>query len=157
MPANRTPSGKRVKQLSIGTPKQAITAGETFTLPAWGVVLAPDDIRIIGFDLVLISDGWPDAPALGEQDCSCLIGRVASNSLVDNFGMTRTHVSIFACTVGDDEVIGNKVGEKTVMFPEGYGIDVDENEGIYLNAYLAQRGLVELDMFANAMVYYVER
>lgn len=147
---------KKIKTFSVATAKQEILPGEEHRLPGWGLTLMTDDIWIVGWQLTIVADGWPDAPVVGELDCTALLGRVASIDGKDNFGMARVHVSLFALTVGDDEALGPKIDTTSIVLPAGTGIMMEEGEPVYISAYLAMRGMMALDLFAYATLYYVE-
>ena len=52
---------------------------------------------------------------------------------------------------------GDLVKNLVMMFPEGYGINVDEGEFVNLLCDFAVVGTITISMYGTAIVYYVER
>lgn len=153
----RTAEGKRIrfKWLQIERSIAAGIAGEWTGLD-WRV---PDDIRIQGVFLHL-RIGLPDAPDVEEGlvDASASFGQGTYTDGNNALIWTSARM-INVVEVAYESMLNDATRERTLMFPEGYGIDVDEGEVWTLWHYLRQTILSagNATVTVVAQIYYVER
>lgn len=120
-----------------------------------------DDIRIIGFTLTL-KIGLPDTPNVeeGVLDALASLSRASYTETDAILGQCQARLANIVEAAYEsiwDTRVMNQV--QNIMFPEGYGIDIDEGETLTLWAYGRQNilssgnGTVEV----GVIIYYVER
>lgn len=115
-----------------------------------------DDVTIIGAQLYvenLVNDAHSNAD--GSYNYSAELTRQGSRnmpgSLLRNDGNKTWNAVI---VVGGSD---NRKGE-LLMFPAGYGVEVDEGESINLLGFMIYVGAGgNMGFYANATLYYVER
>jgi len=149
----RTPVGKRIKTAIIPTSTITLTATLEWH-DALNSVVFQEDITIIGAELqveCMVVDAALNADGLynviGE------LSRIAKNRADGRFLTEQLmHGWTAAINVGGE---ARKCAR--VMFPPGYGIDVDDGEAVYMNCMFQSVGAVELSAYFDATIYYVER
>jgi hypothetical protein len=151
----RLPEGKRVRTIDMGYAAVLVTS--TVVLDGVGVShVFQDDVTIIGYQLAhewLVDD--TDSNTDGSINSILELSRQGQRSQPGLMGRIHQH-SVWNAAI----VIGNGDLRKQqlYMFPEGYGIEVDEGEGInllYFLEYIGGGGPVST--YGNAIIYYVER
>ncbi len=119
-----------------------------------------DEIRLIGFRLVL-RISYPDAPAFqaGLVDAGAHLtvgGNTGTPQTIGNVSGRSHYIAnaTYSLMITDDACL-----VQDVMFPEGYGIDFDEND--ILNVHLSGRQTILLTgtvmLNAQIILYMVER
>lgn len=158
MPRPDTPVGRQVKRKYLS---------QTYIL-AWDAVpynfypaltwYVPDDIRIIGASINISatpSGTFQD----GEIHTHAELSTAGDRGLDGNFAELEVNCQLETEAFGLAWV-GNECPDMIVMFPEGYGIDVDEGEYIYLHMGCFCSMLDSVGTHTHAaycIIYYVER
>lgn len=155
-----TVKSKRIKTKLMTKGQSIAAAGDEQYLGADSWVVQ-EDITIIGLGLrVSVQDGafgWDSGrvSALGE------ISRVAKMFADGVLMGFCKHVICREATVGANStqtVLGGQPTEvQFIMFPEGYGVDMDDGEVLYLNTDLHNDMANAHHTSINGIVYYVER
>jgi len=119
--------------------------------------LVDEDIRIIGVDLD--TEFLESATALEESMFS--VNNQLCRGGKENEGIVAQNNLIFFFMVetAGAGMCGDVRKQNHIMFPEGYGIDIDEGEYLNIHAYgeCSAIGSMTPAIFATALVYYVER
>jgi len=142
----RTPQGKRVKMKTYMNHHPTDGTAEDGVLE-WQV---PDDIRIIGSHLV--------------AECSTLgAARLAELSTKGTWGTAvvtanieeETDAKILNYALHNNYVAAesSQCIHSIVMFPEGYGVDVDEGDYVYVHQF----GTAAATGMTRVTIFYVER
>lgn len=123
---------------------------------------APDDLRIVGFHLSIrptVKDAVSIVPD-GMFDCHAVLTRGAVTSMTARLGMVQGRLHAAASdSASSVVVISGSHMTLDKMYPEGYGIDLDEGDPLSLishgrqNLQAASVGIVT----ARAQILYVER
>ncbi len=115
--------------------------------------LIQDDITIIGAECISsaeLSDTSLNTD--GFISTSCELSRVGIHSkdgtILKAHTLARWHGIFWA---------GEMMHTETLMFPEGYGIDIDDGEYIYLIGTNQNQTDDVCNAYMNCIVYYVER
>jgi len=159
----RTPVAKRIKN-HIMVHHVAVPSGTTIIqYNAFATWTLQEDITVIG--------------------CRCQAQTMfeATPALTEGTAMTAMEFSRNGAWGGDGQILalhahiqywteiviaaqlggcfGDLCREMTLMFPEGYGVDVDDGEHLYLNLMAINTILAsgQFDSEAVASIYYVER
>lgn len=147
----RTPDSRRIRTLWLQA-TQNVLAADTFD-NAGDSYTFQDDIRVIGCQvsaISIISDAQMNAD-----------GRTHVYTEVSKHGTQGQSGSILKtdCMGGWTGVfsIGDNCKRESIMFPEGYGIDFDDGETIYMHGFLESIGAVDGSGLCEAIIYYVER
>lgn len=152
--AVRTATGKLIKTGYLSANGTCTSAeGSKDVL---GSLVFQDDIRIIGFEIT----------------SSILY----SGAITESEGMYRVSAGLTRVQGGGDQVVlatakcaighltaqghcGQYHAQEVVMFPDGYGLDIDNTEGIYCYASLVNTGFASdaIEGSCEVRLYYVER
>lgn len=119
-----------------------------------------EDVTVVGVHLrstlLDAGTGWDS----GRFSCGCELSRTAVYSSPGVIASFCNHLICREATVGinaNQTMVGKPEERETVMFPEGYGIDMNEDAVLYL----LETGKNEManphDYSISAIVYYVER
>lgn len=158
MTAKSTPDGKKVKTHFMSWSLTG-TAGLADTLDGADEYIFQDDVRVIGCQV----RAW-NVP-LAELDS----GRIEAKAEVSRIGKWFSDGRILEAVsyqegrsvtvaAGSTETLQGPYTEaKEIMFPEGYGIDFNEGDAIYLNAYWFNSMANDHVFEAQATIYFVER
>lgn len=148
----RTPEGRRVKSVVLGGLQDLATGIELDEVAMSYQFL--DDVRIIGLEISCVAE--PDDAAsnsdgrlhlYAEVSRSSLRGRPGSLGIAYTFAVWNALIAM-----------GSFTEHLVAMFPEGYGIDIDEGEHVNLLAYAHYTGGAgPIKVYENAVLYYVER
>lgn len=158
----RTPITKRVKSLLISRTFD-IASGGSEDKNAIAAVLIQDDITVIGC-YVEARIRWQASPAFdeGQAYVRCEFSRVGVMTNDGAFLAADARCVYGTELVGATNVaitIGNLKDTQTMFFPEGYGVDIDDGEYLYMN----MAGINEIisagsiTVFGEITVFYVER
>lgn len=154
-----TVEAKKIKTawLSFGA---AALAGEGETVNAADIWLPLDKVTIIGVlgrvSVTDDADGWDSGNVSVKLDVSRVAQYGADGSLLE----VAANVICREATVGinaNQTVIGDPQEHTLLMFPEGYGIDIDDNVPIYINIDWVNRMANNHRVSVAALIYYVER
>lgn len=153
-----TPRGKQVRTMyqKVGA---TIGAGLSESHPAADFFFIQDDITVIGVTLNV------ELNPLAELDSGILeiiadVSRAASMSMPGAIVELQSYIAGRSVTVGigtSEVCIGDPISEIHVMFPPGYGIDMNDGEYLYLNYFIANGMANDHSGYIRATVYYVER
>jgi len=145
----RTPDSRRVRSITLTAWQANIAAG---TETAMATHTFQDDVRVIGAQVSAIST-ITDAQLNAD-------GRVHTKSEVSKQGAMGMPGAILVAEAFAGWTAAILIGEMTkrenIIFPEGYGLDFDDGETIYLHAFIEVVG-VDGHSVHEAIVYYVER
>lgn len=146
----RTPDTRRVRSKWLQATTASIAAGQDAVIDSHTF---QDDVRVIGCQVSAISivtDAQLNADgrmhSYAELSKQGIQGRDGSILKVDSMAGWTGILSV-----------GEIAKREDIMFPEGYGIDFDDGETIYLHGYLENIGAVVGVALVEAIVYYVER
>lgn len=154
-----TPQAKKVRTawVSVGVPMVAAGGADVVGADTW---IPQDNITIIGAlaraSIVAAGAGWDSGRCIAKFELS----RVAINegdSTILNVGVG---VDCWEATVGinaTQTIIGDMHKSELLMLPEGYGIDIDEAEIVYLNYTWANDMANDHHASGAYIIYYVER
>lgn len=153
----RLAESKRVRSVVIGAPSATPIATGVTQDGVNASYVFQDDVTIIGCSIMVefdVKDAHSNAD--GQYNGIAELSRQAVRSAP---GIIHRTECLHACwnaaiSIGGQ---GNKV-QSEIMFPEGYGVEVDEGEGVnllYYANYLGAGG--DLNFYANAVIWYVER
>ena len=155
----KTPQGKRVRSDLLTFSADPAAAASEAVIGA-DIFIAPDDIRIIGLhmgaEVLALANGWDS----GKCNIAMYLSRVAQWMHEMSLMHVMAIVQCYEATVGagvTETVLGPAYTEQEQMFPEGYGIDLDEGETLNLNAVYANSMANPHRVTGWAIIYYVER
>lgn len=116
------------------------------------------DIRVIGWhfetELQLAEEQLSDKDMLRS---AAFIARGAAQDLDNRWAVIHGSL-LFLVGTGATEAIGDLLEVEDVMFPEGYGFDIDEGESVYLYGTLRNNAEVQKANFnATCVLYWVPR
>lgn len=153
MPTNKT----RVKTKYLGGGQAGgtlvATGVPTFAVPESWVV--QDDIRVIGCELIVEINAL-DTHYNGDFH-SQLIGELTRAATIEQSSCILSLQIEFGWT-GIFSTGGGQRRNLVVMFPTGYGVDLDEGEILNVLLYASlTTGTGDCWHFVSAVVYYVER
>lgn len=160
----RTPSRKRVKT-KVMTVRSESLQGAALPFLETEAYQWQDDVTVIGVQLLANCDIDSGGEASeGDFQCFARVGRngkfVGLNAMEDGdiaIAYMKQHVE---AGVAEFSGGGNMVDIQTVMFPEGFGMDFDEGELIYIHCGGFNRmvvGAADMSMRSNVIIYYVEQ
>jgi len=118
-----------------------------------------DNVTIIGI-AVRAHIGLGSAPNMKEGECACWaeVSRIAK--LWDDGCLARAQVQVYDLVEAAYQgFVGKWDEESVIMFPEGYGIDVDKGDSIYANiqTFMSILSAGTSVNHVRAIIYYVER
>lgn len=146
----RTPDSRRVKTLWLQGTVPTVAAGvETVTTSH----TFQDDVRVIGCHVEansIVTDAQLNADGRMHTQ-----GEVSKHGVQGHDG-ALLRAQVFAGWTAAI-AIGNLLASEQVVFPEGYGVDFDDGETIYLHGQLENIGAVTGVGLVVAIIYYVER
>lgn len=162
MPARATAEGKRVRSTLIVFPSEKIetlTTRLASTIPAF---LAEDNLRVIGWEIE--AQAMPDVPDFhcdsGHITIDARLGKGPAGQYTGWLGHAHSFCIATQVTVGLDNtqvIVPRGWDMQTVMFPEGYGVDMDEGEFLILSVHGENFMANDHWMKAGANVFWVER
>ena len=134
-------------------------AGTSLTHNAWMTKLVQDKIRIIG--VAIIAEAIPLAELdSGELSFEVEVSRVGSINQDGLIALCIGYVFGVSVTIGigvSEVAVGDLHKDKVIFFPEGYGIDLDDGDAIYMNASFGNTMANDHSFAGIATIYYVER
>lgn len=145
----RTPDSRRVRSLVLSL-TQEVTAGVIIALSSYTF---QDDVRVIGaqmsaigiiVDAQLNADGRVHVKS--EASKQGAFGMPGSILVAECFGGWTAAISL-----------GDQCDREDIIFPEGYGMDFDDGETVYLHGMLESIGASAGYSEHQAIIYYVER
>ena len=154
-----TVKSKQIKTKRLYSAVTLLAADFHYNEPAefW---VPQDDITIIGAEL------FGEIYAEGTGYDSGAIFCIMELSLVPKLYQDATILTLgivldcHEATVGinaNQVMLGENRKHATIMFPEGYGIDRDRSELVYLNTYLNNEMANTKRTYAYGTIFYVER
>lgn len=153
----RTSAGKRVKSFFLSGYRD-LTTGQSL-----GEVLderlVQDDIRVIGVELVAESLPLTELDS-GNISIDIDLSRSAGISRDSQIAYLINVLhgrSVTVAATFTEVAVGEITKAIVVMFPEGYGVDFDDQETMYLNVFCGNGMANTHRVFGSATVYYVER
>lgn len=155
----RTPMSKRIKGVFISGTKETLAGGADLRGDNWGSHLFDEDVTIIGCILGATWDGIPPMDS-GEYDGGFHLSKEANYATQIMFNTIRIHVTaseVLVAAAKTQVALGPKTTQQLIMFPEGYGIDVDDGGSIYITGYVANSMSDPVDVFPWALLLVVER
>ena len=153
----RTPEAKRVKTIYMYYSQMTDAAGAVWHRAADQHVFQ-EDVRLIGFWLGAEAHTETGHWADGYVETICELSRVAiersDGALADLWALLDSKSVAL-----DTNIAGRPFVNASVMFPEGYGVDFDDGEAIYLNCLTdcAGWGVGEGVHITEVILYVVER
>ena len=153
-----TVKNRRIKSVHLSHSVVA-TAGESVMIPSADSWIPQEDITIIGCEIV------GEAIGLNEFDSGYLSGhhelsRIAKEDEPGVILQCYSFIQAREVLVGINltQVIqGNNFQHLIMFFPEGYGVDIDEGEPIYLNVTRDNTMANDHSIATNVVVWYVDR
>lgn len=146
---HRTPEGRRVRV--AGIPEQVLVSGGSGILETNLTYEFEDDVRIIGTDIQI--ECYLSDPALNADGNANIISSInRANQKLNELTMCGGWTAVLY--YGD---LGRK--SRMIMFPEGYGVDVDEGEGItqYFWTQMVSSAPASFGLYCRGYLFYVER
>lgn len=150
----RLAEGRRVRSVHLGS-NQILTTAVDY-VGNMGAYVFQDDVTIIGCSLhagFLVQDAHANADGLIHHYLS--ITRQAAHGLPGELLIQILHkVWTAAIVVGGMDNFMNSL----VMYPGGYGVEVDEGEGINIQGqgeWVGGGGTIQ--WYTDGLIYYVER
>lgn len=118
-----------------------------------------DDITIIGCEL------WTELVASAELDSGKLllatefstVGRFNTDGLIAQLQNAWEARSVTVGAFTSEVALGIPINSLVMMFPEGYGIDVEALDTLYMNCYQFNSMANSHRVSPHILVYYVER
>ena len=151
-----TPDKKKIKYLWLQHEDAAVNATPETNEDT---IAAPDDIRIVGFDLI-VRGSIKEATVIvadGTLDFSATLARGAASALASFLGYVSGRLHADGASILTNINPGSM--HMNIMYPEGYGIDLDEGDP--LNLYVTNRQTIHVGadaiVLGIAQVFYVER
>ena len=151
----RVPESKRIRSIVMNYTSPALVHGATIDVVADTMVFQ-DDVKIVGWQLhgeVLIPDACINED--GGYNFLLELSRQGGRSYPGSLGFCVSH----AMWTGILSVGGDNRKTEHIIYPQGYGIELDEGEAINMLAFVTsyQAALDTLVFYGNAHLYYVER
>lgn len=154
-----TPIAKRIKTVRLSA-SATMTAGTGETVLAADMFAPQEDITLIGVvgrtSIISDASGW-DSGRMGVKIEISRVGQYGKPGLIlevaSNLQVREATVGINANQVAK----GDMQGHEMMFFGDGYGMDFDENEPIYL--HLDWQNNMANNHFCSVMaiLYYLER
>lgn len=153
----RVPEGSRIRTKFLGgaqNGKITIAATASYGPAVVDEWIVQDDIKIVGVEMINEID-MADAISNADFEMQCIFelsraGTIERDSIIASCQNEM-------CWNGIISVGGEPRKEVVIMFPQGYGIEIDEGEVINLVAYASGVKAGDSYVFASAIIYYVER
>jgi len=150
--SKRLIESKRIRTIVMGgSVNVATTVSEDIVLASH---VFQDDVTVIGYDLAvipIITDTMSNAD--GQLHGRGELSRQGQRSQPGSLGMLQLHLVWNAAIV----IGGKNPVQMTRMFPEGYGVEIDEGEGLNILTLVEWTGGATLAWWVDATIYYVER
>jgi len=153
----RTPVGKRVKLLYLdGVQTVADDAEAQDTLIESHVF--QEDIRVIGWSLSneMILETGVASDDMAQARSAAFLSRGAAQDYDARMAVLHLQMRYIVETAGLD-MNGQPCAHLEMMFPEGYGIDIDEGSSLYLFETIRNYLGPAVSSRPTCVVYYVER
>ena len=137
----------------------AVTDGSLVEKVAADIWTPQDNVTIIGI-AVRAHIGLGSAPNCQEGECACWaeISKIAK--MWDDGCLARAQVQVYDLVEAAYQgFVGKWDEESIVMFPPGFGVDVDKGDDIYANimSFLSILSAGSSVNHVRAIIYYVER
>lgn len=140
---------------TVDNPPQSLAVGDAAVI--WTL---QEDITIVGVEMITEIEengtGWDSGNLLALCDLS-RVGRIHHDGVI---AACRNIIDCWEATVGinaNQVALGNNTNRELVMFPEGYGVDVDDGESLYLNCYAHNEMSNPKRFYYYATIFYTER
>jgi len=149
---------KKVKTAFLGggldlTGKASVAAGVPHlgSLTQW---VPQDNVRIIG-TIINMEIDVRDADSNTDNEAKGMVELTRAATIEQDGCINR--VEMQHIWNGLFSIAGDLRKQLVVMFPDGYGIDIDEGNPVNLVAYWSVTGGGPIDFFGSCLIYYVER
>jgi hypothetical protein len=150
---------KRIKTHYMSGGQKTVSAGTSVFYLADDYWHLQDDITVIG--VFLGSQIYKD----NEYDSGLLqnITQISRNAVMNADGeiacacAEQQGLSVTVGVGAETQLGGDPRNHVYLMFPEGYGIDIDDGEDLYLNTHMVNTMAQDQIMNSHCLIYYVER
>ena len=154
-----TPKNKKVKThfLSAGFELTAASGADTLSHDLW---IPQDDITIIGINarIAILEDGlgWDEGRLTVLVDFS-RIGKLQQPGTILSFCHSQVGQQMVIGVDSAPTLKGPPNRGMLFFFPEGYGIDMDEQEPVYMHTSWANSMTNKFYASVGGAIYFVER
>jgi len=152
----RTPATKRVRSEYLMGNMEVLTTviEQDKLLDQWTPQF---DVRVIGWHFETEIQYAEETPADKDMVRTAgFIGRGAAQDL-DNRWAVLHETMLFLVGTGSTCVIGDIMAVEDVIFPEGYGFDIDEGESVYLFGTVRNNSAQKVNLNCTCVMYWVPR
>lgn len=137
-----------------------IAAGVHQVENAADTFIAPDDIKVVGIELVCEpwaeATGWDSGWVEAQAEVSKVGDMQSDGVLISNTAYVDCHEAVVGAGT-TEVVVGGGVKTERVMFPTGSAVYMDEDEVLYLNTNSYNTMANQHGCYYFATIYYVER